>query len=275
VTARLGAVVVAVGALLAFAGTAGATRYIHPAIDEWNPRDDAVKLLRIVGKNQRTFRQVREYWKNCGRPLVTGCTRTKAIDFQTGGGDGTVPLNSADLCNTTNGFDLRGGAPDAYASREHLELVQTDAVLAKALSYFRGKFDPKAGPCGSVGQLVRSTASARRAAAAAPVARGRRFALPGIAGLAAGLAAGLPADAAGAGVANASPALAVGLGAALALGWAAPRRLAARAAAAVLAALAVWLLAGDSQRLAAAALIPLGAAAVGLVETVAFRRSGA
>jgi probable HAF family extracellular repeat protein len=121
---------------------------LHSQIDDWQPRDPEVRLLRIVGHTERTRRQIREYRRRvCGRPISKPCETRLTMDFRYGAGDGTVSLNSGDLCNRGNGYDLRGGSPNVYAPYEHLELAQEDATLRRAVSFFRGEIAPIAQPC--------------------------------------------------------------------------------------------------------------------------------
>jgi probable HAF family extracellular repeat protein len=121
---------------------------LHSQIDDWQARDPDVRLLRIVGHTKRTRRQIREYRRRgCGKPISKACQPRPTMEFKWGSGDGTVSLNSGDLCNRTNGFDLRGGAPNVYAPFEHLDLAQASAALARAVSFFRGEIDPEAQPC--------------------------------------------------------------------------------------------------------------------------------
>lgn len=118
---------------------ADAADALHQRIDRWDPADPDVALFRVVGDRSGTIRRVVEYQEEqCPRLLWwRDCELVDAIQFQMGNGDGTVPLNSADL--VAEGFDYRGTGQNAYASAVgHGALPNDPGVMGFALAFLAG-----------------------------------------------------------------------------------------------------------------------------------------
>lgn len=97
--------------------------------------------------------------------LVCGRVAKQYFELpESGGGDGTVLLNSADLrrCNgSTAVFDRRNGIPNRYFPVEHGALPRDDRVIRFAAAFFATGTRPPLLPCGGA-------PSGRGAAASAP-----------------------------------------------------------------------------------------------------------
>ena len=111
------------------------------ALDDFTP---PVPMLRIVGNNQSTLVQVKvTSQKVCFNGIYYWCYTQTHTDFiESKAGDGTVPLNSADLKNDRTGFDHRNGVPNRYFSHTHMGLVQSDDSIQAAIAFFRAPTAP-------------------------------------------------------------------------------------------------------------------------------------
>ena len=114
---------------------------MHADLDALHP---SVPMLRIVGNNQSTLYQVKvSRVKECS--VRGGCVMRTHVDFHWSKlGDGTVPLNSADLKNDRNGFDHRNGVANRYFDLNHMALAQNDASITAAVKFFRTANPPHA-----------------------------------------------------------------------------------------------------------------------------------
>jgi hypothetical protein len=111
------------------------TDFHYGTIDPFVPRDPSVRMERFIGNHHSTLVAIRLervcFWTRTGRHCST--QRHKVMSTL---GDGTVPLNSADLQNTHNAFDERHGIPNLYFGFNHLGLTQHDASMNAAISFF-------------------------------------------------------------------------------------------------------------------------------------------
>lgn len=102
--------------------------------------DPSVDLVRVVGAGLSTPDYILETNRFCGGNGP--CSYTELRYTREGnieGGDGTVPIHSADLYNpdSESDFDLRNGVPNVYAwAVEHGELQKDSDILEMANSYF-------------------------------------------------------------------------------------------------------------------------------------------
>lgn len=105
----------------------------HQTYDQMALADPQVEFYRIIGSAVGTPTQIREY-TSCF--LWTFNCRV-AYEIKTTGGDGTIPLHSADVYNPAKGVDYRNGITNAYiANVTHGDLPKNQAVLDFALSFF-------------------------------------------------------------------------------------------------------------------------------------------
>ncbi len=118
----------------------------HQRYDNLVLADPSVKFYRVVGDSLATPQQVREYETDDCILWFFNCHKVvrHEILYSSGtsgtGGDGTVPLHSADLYNAGSGFDLRNGVPNVYAHKvEHGELPKDGNVMGFAVAFFGGK----------------------------------------------------------------------------------------------------------------------------------------
>lgn len=112
----------------------------HNKYDNLTFADPDVQYVRFIGSGIKTPDQIREY-EIC--PWFRACR----IDYEvlkstkTKGGDGTVPLHSADLDNIDTGFDLRDGYMNRYFEKiDHGELAKDPEVLAEAILFFNSPY---------------------------------------------------------------------------------------------------------------------------------------
>jgi hypothetical protein len=109
--------------------------------DEFAPADPSVELKRVVGRGLSTPDHIRESLISCSSGPGPGeCFTEETIEYTDGdgqgreGGDGTVPLHSADLVGTSQ--------PESNSSVrhvedvKHLELAANMSVLGEAIEYF-------------------------------------------------------------------------------------------------------------------------------------------
>ncbi|MCU0492799.1 MAG: alpha/beta fold hydrolase [Chloroflexaceae bacterium] len=107
----------------------------HAANDVLRPVDPAVEIIRVVGTGLNTPQYIRE---RCGNILCSDVIYN--VEWDAKGGDGTVPLHSADLHNPLTGVDLRGSGRNFYASGvEHGALARDATVLQLAIAFFAGR----------------------------------------------------------------------------------------------------------------------------------------
>ena len=154
----------------------------HQALDGSRPADPAVEWHRVIGDKVSTPDHVREY-SDCptigGLGLVCSLAGNTAYEIVMSdedeggaeGGDGTVPLHSADLYNpnpdgnpsTNDAVDLRNGIPNSYCHGvKHSELPKNEQVLAFANAYFGNELQPASERvCGSSSSQESSTFSAQ------------------------------------------------------------------------------------------------------------------
>lgn len=92
----------------------------------------------------RLYEEVRGQRPDCLTDINVVCGPGENVEYEfkmtrndrVEGGDGTVPIHSADLYNPGKGVDLRGGVPNFYAhGTEHQGLANDDAVLGYVLSF--------------------------------------------------------------------------------------------------------------------------------------------
>src|SRR5207248_2707924 len=111
------------------------TDFHYGTIDPFVPRDPSVRMERFIGNHHSTLVSIRLervcFWTRTGRHCST-----QRHNVMSTLGDGTVPLNSADLQNTHNAFDERHGIPNVYFGFNHLGLTQHDASMNAAISFF-------------------------------------------------------------------------------------------------------------------------------------------
>jgi hypothetical protein len=99
--------------------------------------DPSVELLRVVGDGFATPDHILQTNRFCGGNGPCSYTELRYTDGnESEGGDGTVPLHSADLYNPDTGFDLRGRVENRYVNVEHGELQKAPRILREAASYF-------------------------------------------------------------------------------------------------------------------------------------------
>ncbi len=113
-----------------------------------------VEYVRIIGDSLATTESFMRTMKEPSEPCEPSSSNYPAAPCATeydyeiiassedrfDGGDGTIPLHSADVHNPDRGFDLRRGYPNLYAHNvEHTELARDDEVLNFAISYFSGQ----------------------------------------------------------------------------------------------------------------------------------------
>ncbi len=115
----------------------------HDDVSLSRPADSSVEITRVIGDSLATPNYIK---KELAGPLcVTSspCGPSYKIEYtkkdRVEGGDGTVPLHSADLYDPSKGIDLRGGYPSFYAHNvEHGALARDESVLNFAVRYFEG-----------------------------------------------------------------------------------------------------------------------------------------
>jgi len=111
-----------------------------------------VEYTRIVGDSRAT---TESFHKKLYKPICTlsreysevPCTYTdyeyeiiESSEDRFEGGDGTIPLHSADVYNPDRDFDMRRGYPNVYAHNvEHGALATDETVLSFAVLYFSGE----------------------------------------------------------------------------------------------------------------------------------------
>lgn len=102
--------------------------------------DSSVELMRVAGAGLATPSHILETSRFCGGNGPCSHTELRYTDGSgTEGGDGTVPLHSADLTNSDTGFDMTGGFESRHARGvEHEDLQKEDSILACASDYFSG-----------------------------------------------------------------------------------------------------------------------------------------
>jgi pimeloyl-ACP methyl ester carboxylesterase len=128
----------------------------HNSVDDWNanpPIDPQIQLIRAIGYDSKDggscdhapcnqYYQIGDY--NGGK---SGGGTITAIDEKTGDlhedtGDGTVPLNSANVYDPGTGFDGRGGQHDLYfCAVSHLGLAQAQVTWGAAQPFLEGSRD--------------------------------------------------------------------------------------------------------------------------------------
>jgi pimeloyl-ACP methyl ester carboxylesterase len=109
----------------------------HREYDTVVPIDPQVEVFRIIGDQVNTPMYVRE-WRTCSVLGRWFCQVYQRAEWDARGGDGTVPLHSADLYNPAVSFDLRAGGRNFYAHGvEHGSLVNNADVLRFAIALFR------------------------------------------------------------------------------------------------------------------------------------------
>jgi hypothetical protein len=119
----------------------------HDSVDNWAPLDPSVQLVRMIGydgvESDNPCNSAPCSIAGSGR-FAPGTGTITAIDIGTGDlyygtGDGTVPLNSANLYDPATGFDYRNGAHDLYfCGISHQGLVQSDVVWQFAQPFLDG-----------------------------------------------------------------------------------------------------------------------------------------
>jgi hypothetical protein len=110
----------------------------HATIDDFQPRDPNVQMRRVVGMRHETIVRIRQYhWMKCVGGRFAQCHSAITHDLVEGNGDGTVPLNSADMQNLATGFDHRNGIPNRYFDENHLGLATSSKVLSWAVGFLR------------------------------------------------------------------------------------------------------------------------------------------
>ncbi len=111
---------------------------LHLQIDEWDPADPAVDLLRMVGIDSSTIVRIRQFLKEkcSGFWWWRECRLVETFEFEMDDGDGTVPRRSASLLGP--GIDLSGGANVCNVwgrDTGHGDLPNNDLVLAITLDF--------------------------------------------------------------------------------------------------------------------------------------------
>lgn len=114
--------------------------------------DPSVEIVRVVGDGIATPDYILKTNRFCGGNGPCSYTELRYTrEGSAEGGDGTVPLHSADLYNPDTGFDLRGGAQNYYATGvEHGELQKDPGILKKANSYFNEESEENAAQRASI-----------------------------------------------------------------------------------------------------------------------------
>ena len=140
------------------------------------PADPGVEIVRVVGDSLATADFIEKRAPGVCLPSAldpssaSGCVEYElryTNEDRLEGGDGTVPLHSADLYNPDRGFDLRGGYPNFYAHNvEHGALATDDSVLNFAISYFTDGDTPTQASTPSASVFSLRTANAQDAATA-------------------------------------------------------------------------------------------------------------
>lgn len=111
---------------------------LHDDIDEWDPADPAVDLMRIVGINSGTIVRVHQFLEEKCSGLLwwRNCELVETFEFESGDGDGTVPRRSASLLG--DGIDLSGGAKVCNVwgpNSGHGDLPNNELVLAITIDF--------------------------------------------------------------------------------------------------------------------------------------------
>jgi pimeloyl-ACP methyl ester carboxylesterase len=114
----------------------------NEAIEDWAP-PAGVGMARVVGFGIGSTRErlIQYVKQTCGvRPrgprVCSSYLDTKWVTSTLG--DGTVPVNSADLFRpATPCFDRRNGIRDVYFKEEHLKLVQSSSVISWVVRYLQ------------------------------------------------------------------------------------------------------------------------------------------
>jgi pimeloyl-ACP methyl ester carboxylesterase len=151
----------------------------HQTFDTLSLADSSVQFYRVVGDSLGTPAWIREYdgqdckfiWFDCKTVVKYEVKYTDGTNGD--GGDGTVPLHSADLHNPISGFDARGGVPDVYAHKvSHGDLPKDDNVLNFAVAFYGAATPTNASvPAPSPGPSPSPNLLAKPAAATALVTR--------------------------------------------------------------------------------------------------------
>jgi FG-GAP-like repeat/Lecithin:cholesterol acyltransferase len=127
----------------------------HDVVDRWNPLDPSVKLVRMIGydassadpQNPCTGAPCPASGAGVFVPPTQAGTDAATItamdsdsgDLFYGTGDGTVPLNSANLYDPARNFDFRGRARDLYfCGLSHGGLPQATLVWEWAQPFLEG-----------------------------------------------------------------------------------------------------------------------------------------
>jgi pimeloyl-ACP methyl ester carboxylesterase len=116
----------------------------HQTYDDLTLADPEVEYVRVIGDKKWTMDRIREY-EDCN-VLRTKCeVAYDVVDAKgSAGGDGTVPLHSADLHNAATGFDWRDDIENRYAHDvEHGELATDPDVLQDAKAFFAAQPAPQ------------------------------------------------------------------------------------------------------------------------------------
>jgi probable HAF family extracellular repeat protein len=130
---------------------------LQDRLADFHANDPNVRVLRIVGHTKGTYETIHRYLKKVCR-RGRGCSTVTDTSWFMGNGDGTVPLNSADLHNSVNGFDRRNGVRNCYFRQSHMGLVRNRTVMELAVVFLQR-------PAKCDGGLVGVSSSALRAAA--------------------------------------------------------------------------------------------------------------
>jgi pimeloyl-ACP methyl ester carboxylesterase len=127
-----------------------AANSFHSSVDAWAPLDPQIQLVRMIGydggepKNACTAAPCSISGSGS---YDEGAGTITAIDVDSGDlyygtGDGTVPLNSANVYDPGTGLDYRGGAHDLYfCGVSHQGLAQSEVVWQFAAAFLDGTVD--------------------------------------------------------------------------------------------------------------------------------------
>lgn len=121
----------------------------HDSVDSWAPVDPSVQLARMIGYDAAESDQACVSapcdQAGSGHYVPSGKSTISAIDAHTGSlyyddGDGTVPLNSANVYDPATSFDDRNGASDQYfCAVSHQGLAQNTTVWEFAQFFLEGE----------------------------------------------------------------------------------------------------------------------------------------
>ena len=128
-----------------------AANAFHDSVDSWSPLDPSVQLVRMIGydavESEHPCTSAPCSIDGSGKYVTNRQSTISAIDIDTGDryydtGDGTVPLNSANVYNPARGFDYRNGAHDLYfCGVSHQGLSQSHIIWEFAQFFLDGSND--------------------------------------------------------------------------------------------------------------------------------------